>query len=129
MCIRDSFTTELNYNHHKFVATQKDPASAPKGRSLWYQVVQTVPNQFISAWRVQAKRSKSFLHNSVLHGFLLQIAFAATIWFIFGTWGLGALLYQAVISIFLLEYVNYICLLYTSPSPRDVEESRMPSSA
>ena len=24
---------------------------------------------------------------------------------------------------------HYICLLYTSPSPRDVEESRMPSSA
>ena len=24
---------------------------------------------------------------------------------------------------------NGICLLYTSPSPRDVEESRMPSSA
>ena len=27
------------------------------------------------------------------------------------------------------ETVYYICLLYTSPSPRDVEESRMPSSA
>ena len=27
-------------------------------------------------------------------------------------------------------YVRHeICLLYTSPSPRDVEESRMPSSA
>ena len=25
-------------------------------------------------------------------------------------------------------YIDY-CLLYTSPSPRDVEESRMPSSA
>ena len=25
--------------------------------------------------------------------------------------------------------VSYTCLLYTSPSPRDVEESRMPSSA
>ena len=24
---------------------------------------------------------------------------------------------------------NIVCLLYTSPSPRDVEESRMPSSA
>ena len=24
---------------------------------------------------------------------------------------------------------TYDCLLYTSPSPRDVEESRMPSSA
>ena len=25
--------------------------------------------------------------------------------------------------------VDTVCLLYTSPSPRDVEESRMPSSA
>ena len=25
--------------------------------------------------------------------------------------------------------IYYSCLLYTSPSPRDVEESRMPSSA
>ena len=25
--------------------------------------------------------------------------------------------------------INKVCLLYTSPSPRDVEESRMPSSA
>ena len=24
---------------------------------------------------------------------------------------------------------DFVCLLYTSPSPRDVEESRMPSSA
>ena len=28
-----------------------------------------------------------------------------------------------------LHKVSKICLLYTSPSPRDVEESRMPSSA
>ena len=27
------------------------------------------------------------------------------------------------------HYLFYYCLLYTSPSPRDVEESRMPSSA
>ena len=27
------------------------------------------------------------------------------------------------------DIVNMTCLLYTSPSPRDVEESRMPSSA
>ena len=26
-------------------------------------------------------------------------------------------------------YLKNLCLLYTSPSPRDVEESRMPSSA
>ena len=28
-----------------------------------------------------------------------------------------------------VKYVIDTCLLYTSPSPRDVEESRMPSSA
>ena len=28
-----------------------------------------------------------------------------------------------------MEYVNSICLLYTSPSPRDLSTSRMPSSA
>ena len=28
-----------------------------------------------------------------------------------------------------LDESGYTCLLYTSPSPRDVEESRMPSSA
>ena len=27
------------------------------------------------------------------------------------------------------EVITWSCLLYTSPSPRDVEESRMPSSA
>ena len=32
-------------------------------------------------------------------------------------------IYQSVLIIFVS------CLLYTSPSPRDVEESRMPSSA
>ena len=28
-----------------------------------------------------------------------------------------------------LNQTNYICLLYTSPSPRDMRRSRMPSSA
>ena len=28
-----------------------------------------------------------------------------------------------------LDYMVYICLLYTSPSPRDQRGSRMPSSA
>ena len=31
-------------------------------------------------------------------------------------------------DLFLIEHYN-VCLLYTSPSPRDAHESRMPSSA
>ena len=30
---------------------------------------------------------------------------------------------------FLVAYLEYDCLLYTSPSPRDKRQSRMPSSA
>ena len=43
--------------------------------------------------------------------------------------------YQGIVTTTYDELVNkfgdptYTCLLYTSPSPRDVEESRMPSSA
>ena len=38
---------------------------------------------------------------------------------------------SAVATTFLTDYYykDKFCLLYTSPSPRDVEESRMPSSA
>ena len=32
-------------------------------------------------------------------------------------------------GVYFLEASAYTCLLYTSPSPRDVEESRMPASA
>ena len=41
----------------------------------------------------------------------------------------GALVQSLVPANSLLDPTVYICLLYTSPSPRDVEESRMPSSA
>jgi len=102
------FTTEHNHNHHKFVATEKDPASAPKGRGLWIHIGLTIPQQFFSAWRIQAKRSKSFLHNSVLHGVLLQIGLMALIFQFFGTWALAAFVHQAVLAIVLLEFVNYI---------------------
>ena len=38
--------------------------------------------------------------------------------------------YDVQVGDVLYSYEQYMdCLLYTSPSPRDVEESRMPSSA
>ena len=40
---------------------------------------------------------------------------------------LGYLLTLLVLAVFVLLYM--ICLLYTSPSPRDATLSRMPSSA
>ena len=102
------FTTEHNYHHHKTVATRLDPASAPKGRGLWFHVAQTIPRQFISAWGIQAKKSKSFFHNEVVHGLILEIMLGGLIYAFFGLSGLWAFTVQAGVAIFLLEYVNYI---------------------
>ena len=42
---------------------------------------------------------------------------------------LAILCYENISVLTYLNELLYTCLLYTSPSPRDVEESRMPSSA
>jgi alkane 1-monooxygenase len=114
------FTTEHNYNHHKTVATDLDPASAKMGRGLWLHIAQTVPNQFLSSWRTEVSRAEKkgkstlFLKNPVFLGVVVQatlavaVYFAAESWFGVGKWVLVAFLYQAGVSIFLLEYVNYI---------------------
>ena len=39
------------------------------------------------------------------------------------------MVYKLILLILSLIFLCISCLLYTSPSPRDVEESRMPSSA
>ena len=58
-------------------------------------------------------------------GFALGLAIATYEW-------MAAITLLVVGKFFLPIYIEkkiYTCLLYTSPSPRDVEESRMPSSA
>ena len=42
---------------------------------------------------------------------------------------LGILYVAVALGLMFFPFNGYACLLYTSPSPRDVEESRMPSSA
>ena len=37
--------------------------------------------------------------------------------------------YSACINLYMEAHQYYCCLLYTSPSPRDRQKSRMPSSA
>ena len=114
MSLYAHFTTEHNFNHHKNVSTRLDPASAPKGRGLWYHVLQTIPNQFISAWSTEKRRALKkgkkllFYKNPVFIGLLIQGLLLGIIWYIFGIWALIVFSGQAFFAIFLLEYVNYI---------------------
>ena len=71
---------------------------------------------------------------SFVYGFLIMLL-GPTIFSILGAIinsGEGRGVFEIFWSLFSIQiyfYPFYYCLLYTSPSPRDVEESRMPSSA
>ena len=41
----------------------------------------------------------------------------------------GKLMFAFLVFIYLVTIYSFVCLLYTSPSPRDRQKSRMPSSA
>ena len=64
------------------------------------------------------------------HGLLKVLVFtpAGTVGF-FGSLGLPAWLAYATMAAEIFGGLLLICLLYTSPSPRDKRQSRMPSSA
>ena len=102
------FTLEHNRHHHPAVATTADPASAPRDRAFWAHLVRTVPGQLVSAWRISGKSGRRGLMNSVLHGLLLQTAVLALLWFALSFWCVLAILVQATVAVFLLEFVNYI---------------------
>ena len=52
-----------------------------------------------------------------------------TVLFIFAVWSIVLVLSLLAFYFSRKKYLNKFCLLYTSPSPRDISGSRMPSSA
>ncbi len=109
------FTTEHNYNHHRWVATDKDPASATKEESLWFFWLRTIPGQFLSSVRVHNRRGRTGFRNPSYQGLSLQIfslfglgIFPGYFGFFDGTPLVIGWLITSLISILTLEYVNYI---------------------
>ena len=77
--------------------------------------------------------SKFVVHNTMnlydsfsVIPYLLNFTYIRNEGIAFGIYFEGAELLFIILPIII---TIYLCLLYTSPSPRDVEESRMPSSA
>ncbi|MBD51626.1 MAG: hypothetical protein CMB08_06950 [Euryarchaeota archaeon] len=65
------FTTEHNHVHHRWVATEKDSASARLDEGLWFFWLRTIPGQFISACRVHNKKGRRGLKNPTIQQFLM----------------------------------------------------------
>ena len=94
------WTTEHLIGHHKMVATPEDPASAPKGMSLYQFLPKTVVGTYKSAFKLSPW--------STLFYTACYVAIFSAIWFIFGA--LYAF-FSVIISagaILMLEIINYI---------------------
>lgn len=113
----EHFATEHVRGHHSRVGTPDDPATARFGESARAFFVRTVPAQFRSAWRLEAKRlgdadmpwwDPRLLRSRVLHGLLAEWAAAVAILVWLGPGAFAAHLLQALIAVRLLEAVNYL---------------------
>jgi len=114
--IYEHFYTEHIRGHHVRVGTPEDPATARFGESFARFYVRTVPAQFRSAWRIEAKRlgdedmpilDRRQLGNQVLHGVLAEWSLAFAILATCGAAAFAAFLLQAVFASRALEVVNY----------------------
>lgn len=112
----EHFYTEHLRGHHVRVGTPEDPATARFGETFTQFYLRTVPAQFRSAWRIEAKRlgdvdmslfDRRQLRNRVLHGVAAEWALAFTLFWTVGLSGFIGFLLQAVFASRALEVVNY----------------------
>ena len=98
--------------HHKWVGTEKDPATAKRGESVYRFFYRSMFGQISSAWNLENARLKvdnqTKIGNAVLIDGLLQFTLMCLLLIFFGKIGLAVYLLQVLIANFLLEYTNYI---------------------
>jgi alkane 1-monooxygenase len=108
------FAIEHVRGHHVLVATRDDPASAPKGMSVYRFIRKTVPAQWKSAWKLEVarltKRGEGVwsFQNEMLRFLAIQMIWLTLLFVCFQRTFVLAYLALAVLSFLLLEIVNYI---------------------
>jgi len=107
------FYIEHNYGHHRNVATREDPASSRYNESLYRFWIRSVWNSYLSAWKIENKRSKRKpgIHpfkNEMWRFTVIQVVILIGILAFFGTKVLLGFSVAALTGILLLETVNYI---------------------
>jgi len=109
-----TFAIEHVYGHHRYVSTAADPATAPRGRSVYHHILASTWRGNVSAWHIEvarlAKRGRSpwSPRNAVLRGQLMSLALLGGA-FALGGWRAAAFfLACALWGKALLEIVNYM---------------------
>ncbi len=114
VCCYGHFRIEHIYGHHRNVATKEDPATARRGENFYFYFIRCVINSVISSWKIEKnildKRNIKILsfRNRMLHYFLLEFLFLLVAYLFAGINGLVFVVFHSLVSIILLELVNYI---------------------
>ncbi|RYD32328.1 MAG: hypothetical protein EOP87_13070, partial [Verrucomicrobiaceae bacterium] len=102
------------YGHHRYVATTEDPATAPRGRSVYAHIVTSTLAGNRSAWALECARLRKAglgrwsRHNEVLRGALMTLTIVASAYALGGVRGALAFASCALFAKALLETVNYV---------------------
>lgn len=109
------FVIEHNYGHHKWISTDKDPASSRLNESIYAFFFRSTFMGYASAWNISGeltskKGHAAFhpIHNPMFAYTLLQLIYIGTIVYIFGLAMLPFIIISGIIGFSLLEAVNYI---------------------
>ncbi|HRH65886.1 MAG TPA: alkane 1-monooxygenase [Bacteroidia bacterium] len=100
--------------HHKWVGTERDPATAKFGENLYSFFVRSVLGQLGSAWKVESSRLKNEssnpygMRNYLVVSSVMLVVFYALLGIIFGKVTVLVFALQSLTANFLLEYTNYI---------------------
>jgi len=108
------FSIEHVYGHHRYVSTKEDPATAPRGRNVYFHILASTIKGNISAWNIEKKRLKRKgyalfgPHNAVIRGHLMSVLLVAIA---YAMGGLVPMLFFIACMLWgksLLEIVNYM---------------------
>lgn len=108
------FFIEHNRGHHKNVATFEDPSTARKGETVYAFWLRAIPNEYLSAWRLEKKRlevikqSNFSFQNEMVQFQIIQVLFGGFIYYLFGGFILMAFLFNAAIAYVSFETVQYL---------------------
>ncbi|WP_394831569.1 fatty acid desaturase [Pendulispora rubella] len=109
-----SFAIEHVYGHHRYVSTLEDPATAPRGRNVYFHVLASTLQGNRSAWNIETERlSKKGLahvswHNAFLRGHAMSVVLVAIAWSMGGAVAAAYFVACALWGKALLEIVNYM---------------------
>lgn len=108
------FSIEHVYGHHKKLGTPEDPATAPRGISVYRQVARALVATNVSAYVIERDRLRRLglpvlsFRNAYLRGQAMSLALAVLAYALSGPLGVLFFVAVALSSKIVLEVVNYM---------------------